>query len=119
MRPFKYNPDYNSGTFRHRITFQQMQETIDPKTDRVVTDWVDVKSAWCAIKTIKGREYLSAATHREHAERTYRFIVRYTESVDSSVETRIVYKGRTFNIESILNDDEAQKTLTIIGTEVI
>lgn len=119
MQPFKYNPNNNSGSYRHRITFQQFKETTDPETDRVVTDWVDVKTVWCAIKTIKGNEYLSAATQREHVERTYRFIIRYTPGINDSIQTRLVYKGRIFNIESILNDGESMKTLTIIGTEVV
>lgn len=104
---------------KHRITFQQMQEYVDPDTDRVVTDWVDIKSVWCAVKTIKGREYLSAVTSREHVERTYRFIIRHTNGIDDSAQTRIKYKDRFFNMESVLNDDEENLTMTIIGVETV
>ncbi|KEF40118.1 phage head-tail adaptor, putative, SPP1 family [Schinkia azotoformans MEV2011] len=119
MQPFKYNPNFNSGSFRHRITLQQFMETTDPVTDRVIKDWVDIKSVWSAIKTIKGSEYLSAATTKEHAEKTYRFVIRYTPGIDHSVQTRIKYNKRIFDIESILNDDEDRKTITIIAQEVI
>ncbi|MGS7463796.1 phage head closure protein [Bacillus paranthracis] len=102
---------------KDRITFQQLKEYIDPETDRPVKDWVDIKSVWCAIKTIKGREYISAASTRENVEKTYRFITRYTKDIDDSVKTRIKYKKRIFDMESILNDDEANRTMTIIGVE--
>lgn len=104
---------------KHKITFQQLQEYIDPDTDRPVKEWVTIKSAWCDIKTIKGSEYVSAATDREHVERTYRFIIRYTTGIDNSVQTRIKFKDRFFDIESILNDDEANRTMTIIGVEIV
>lgn len=109
MQPYKYNPNFNSGTFRHRITIEQLQEVIDPDTDRVKKEWVQVRKLWCAIKTIKGNEYVSSAMEKERMERTYRFIIRYTPNIDNSIQTRINFKGRIFDIESILHDDEAKK----------
>lgn len=119
MQPYKYNPNFNSGTFRHRITIEQLQEIVDEKTDRVKKEWMPIKKCWCAIKTIKGSEYVSSALEKEQMERTYRFIIRYTPNIDNSVQTRINYKGRIFDIESILHDDEAKKTITIVGVEVV
>lgn len=109
----------NPALFKHRITFQQFQETIDPDTDRVVIGWVDIKSVWCAIMTVKGSEYVSTATTKENIELTYRFIIRYTAGIDNSVQMRIKFNGRIFDIESILHDDELKKTITIIAVEVI
>lgn len=119
MNQNKYNQNFNAGTFRHRIVIEQLQEFVDPNTDRVNKEWVPIKKVWCAIKTIKGSEYFSSALEKERMERTYRFIVRYTSGIDNTVQTRINFNGRIFDVESILHDDELQKTVTIIGVEVV
>lgn len=109
----------NPGDFKHRITFEQLIETIDPKTDRVIKKWSEIKKAWAIVKTIKGSEYVSAATTKENIERTYRFIIRYSLGIENSVQTRIKFNNRIFDIESILHDDELKKTITIIAVEVL
>lgn len=116
MKPFKYNPNSHSGLFRHRITFQEMGEGVD--ADGFPTggaSWRDVKDAWAMIKTLKGTEFFkSAATQNEISSR---FVVRYT--TDLHPDMQIAYDGRAFAIESIINDDELDETLTIICNEKI
>lgn len=77
--------------------------------------WTQVKLAWASIKTLKGREFIEAQAVQ--AENTVRFIVRHAKDVNTKM--RIIYNQRKFNIESIINDDEKNKTLTIIAKEVI
>jgi len=60
-----------------------------------------------------GHEYFAAASVQ--AERTYRFIIRYTPGINETM--KIDFQGRQFDIQSVLNDDEGKKTLTIIATE--
>jgi SPP1 family predicted phage head-tail adaptor len=68
------------------------------------------------IKTIKGREYYQAASVQ--AENEMRFVVRYSKSLEQvDNKYRIKYKGRYFDIQSIMNDDELNKTFTIIVKE--
>jgi SPP1 family predicted phage head-tail adaptor len=114
MQPFKYNPNFNSGSFRHRIIIQNYVETENDKAD-VIKNWSDYKTVWAMIKTIQGREYFSAATTQN--ENTVRFVIRYTEGIHPNM--RIVFKSRIFKIESVINDDELNKTLTIIGKEMV
>lgn len=115
MQPFKYNPNFNSGQFRHRITFQKFSSVKDDLGQESDGDWQDVASAWAMIKTLKGREYFQAAATK--TETSSRFIIHYRDGIDSSM--RIVYNGRTFDIiEPPINDDEMNKTLTIIANEV-
>lgn len=115
MQPFKYNPNYNSGQFRHRITFQEFVSVKDELGQESDGEWQDVASAWAMIKTLKGREYFHAASTQ--TETTSRFIIHYQTGIDSSM--RIVYNERVFNIvEPPINDDEMNKTLTIIASEV-
>lgn len=113
MKPFKYNPNYNSGLFRHRITFLQPEASED-QLGQKETDWIEFKKVWAMIKTLKGSEYIKAGAERDSI--TYRFIIHYISGVNSDMQ--ILYNGRTFDIiEPPINDDEMDKTLTIIAKE--
>jgi SPP1 family predicted phage head-tail adaptor len=108
-------PKRMSNLFRHRIIFQRNEETENELGD-TVRNWVDVKSSWAMVKTIQGREFFQAAA--VHAESTVRFVVRYTTGITNDM--RVVYKGRIFEIAAPpINDDELNKTLTIIGKEIV
>ena len=102
----------NPGQFKHRIKIFTENETEDDDGFRAKNP-VNVCEVWCAIKTIRGTEYFASATTQK--ENFYRFIIRYRSGIDSRM--KIDYKGRIFEIESVLNDDELQKTLTIIAKE--
>lgn len=122
MKPFKYNPNNHSGKFNHRITFQKIVEGSGVDEDGFPKDdWQDVKSAWAMIKTLRGSEFNSAASTQN--EVVSRFVIHYTTGLHPDM--RIIYKKRStneeriFNIQSIINDDEADKTLTIMVEEVI
>jgi len=105
----------NPGDLRHRITIQE-EEVVGTDDDGFdITGLVDVCKVWTAIKTIKGYEYVSAAATQH--ENTYRFIIRYRKGIDPRMIVN--YQGRIFEIESILNDDELKKYITIIGKERI
>lgn len=112
MQPFKYSPNFNSGSFRHRITFLKETITVDELMQEI-TDTQEFAKVWAMIKTVSGREYFSAASTQN--ENTYRFIIRYKSGLTPDMQ--IKFKERLFNIESILNDDEKDKTLTIIAKE--
>jgi SPP1 family predicted phage head-tail adaptor len=104
----------NPGLFRHRVTFQSFVETTN-ENGFPVQDWTDVKTVWAMIKTVSGREYYEAAATQN--ENTVRFVIRYTTGINPDM--RIKYKDRTFEILSVINDDERNITLTIIAKEVV
>ena len=115
MQPNKYNPNFHTGKFRHRISFQKLGTTQDDLGQDVEGKWETVASAWAMIKTLQGREYYAAASAQ--SERTSRFVIPYQRGIDSTM--RIVYDNRIFDIEQPpINDDEMNKTLTIIVREV-
>jgi len=88
-----------------------------PVTDELgqdETEWIEFKSAWAMIKTLKGSEYVSAGA--EQGSITSRFVVFYTAGITKDM--RISYQNRIFDIiEPPINDDELNKTLTIIAKE--
>lgn len=102
----------NSRQFRERITIYK--EISKEDDDGFSTDTrEEICKVWTAIKTVRGTEYVEAAAIQH--ENTYRFIIRYRN--DIAPYMKIDYKGRVFDIESVLNDDELRKTLTIIAKE--
>lgn len=112
MQPFKYTPNINSGRLRHQITIQKPTIEKDELGQEKETVWSDHIKVWSDIKTLQGREYIAAAAVK--AERTTRFIVRYTPEIDETM--RIIYKGKVYTIvEPPINDNELEKTLTIIA----
>ena len=102
----------NPGLFRHKITLMKLVTTQD-EIGNMIEEWQPIRTCWTAIKTVKGQEYFSAASVR--AEKTYRFIIRYTPNINETM--KIDYNNRLFDIQSVLNDDEEKRTLTIIATE--
>lgn len=105
----------NPAQFNRRITFRQFTETENSMGD-IVQTWQDVKTVWAMIKTVQGREFIQAAAVQ--GESTTRFVIRYTKGITSDM--RILYNGRTFEISAPpINDDEANKTLTIMAKEVV
>lgn len=104
----------NPGIFKHRIVIQKsviVTDDIGQQTDQ----WQDFITIKAMIKTISGKEYFSTAY--EQADRTYRFVIRYRDGITPKMIIR--YDERVFNIESVINDDELDKTLTIIAKELI
>ena len=99
---------------KHRITIQSFRGIRD-ELGQTIQEWYDFKTVWCAIKTVKGTEIFSAGTVR--TENIYRFVIRYTSGITSSM--RIIFEGKIFGIESVLNDDEEHRTITIIAKEII
>ncbi|MED4787492.1 phage head closure protein [Bacillus atrophaeus] len=107
----------NIGSLNKRISFLDYTETTNDEGFEI-NGWTKVATVWAAVKTLQGREYIAAATIQ--AERTTRFIIRYSKRMESVLNNkmRVKYHGREFEIKSIINDNEANVTFTIIGEEV-
>ncbi|MBB5356650.1 SPP1 family predicted phage head-tail adaptor [Anoxybacillus mongoliensis] len=103
-----------TNQFKHRITIQA-QVGEQNENGFSSQEWQDRHHLWAAIKTLRGREYHEAATTQN--ENTVRFVVRYTAGITSDM--RIQYKDRTFEIVSVINDDERNVTMTIVAKEVM
>ncbi|MCM3111679.1 phage head closure protein [Lederbergia lenta] len=113
MKPFKYNPNKHTGMFRNRIEIVYTVIAEDELSNQIERDekFID---AWAMIKTLKGSEYLKAAAVQ--ATKIYRFVIHYTPGITNDM--KVSFDGRTFDIiEPPTNDDEMDKTLTIIAKE--
>lgn len=106
----------NSRLFRNRITFLKPVITTDGLGQEIRTfeNGEEFTKAWAMIKTIKGSEYVAAASPQTSI--IFRFIIRYVAGV--TADMAIKYDERLFDIiEPPINDDELNKTLTIITKE--
>ncbi|CEG23129.1 Phage head-tail joining protein [Planococcus massiliensis] len=116
MQPFKYQPPINSGQFRNRISIYGPTISKDELHQEVET-FGEVAKAWAMIKTTQGREIMEPANAAEYSTR---FVIRFSASLNElfkadSTRLEIHYDGMIYDVESIINDDEADKTFTIVS----
>jgi len=96
--------------FKNRIEIVEIKPDYNsPYPD--ATKEVLFSKAWADIRTMKGREYNIAKLAGNEGKS--RFIIRYMKGVKAHM--KIKYKGLIYDIESITNDDEQNRTITIIG----
>ena len=98
--------------FKHRIELVELRPNPGPEPGE---QEIVFARPWAAIKTMKGSEYNIASI--AHNTGKSRFIIRYMEGVQANMKVR--YKGNLYDIESITNDDEQNRTITIIGEAVL
>lgn len=99
----------NPGELRHKIIFQIQ----DLEQDNEV--WNDVYRCWANITPIQGKEFYQAETI--NSDLTHRIRLRYKNGISSNM--RILYRGRIFNIVSVINDYEKNVSLQLMCRELI
>lgn len=102
------------GDLRQRITIQQLSTTINDNGFEGQT-WSDYKTVWASANNLFGREYFQAM--QVQAETTVKFTIRYTSGL--TADMRILFNGKTYNIDFIDNIKYANKYLEIKALEVV
>lgn len=110
MTRFQINP----GEFRHVLTFQKRTETQNAFGE-VINEWVDVFKTRGAIYPVSGRDFF--AGEQINSEVTHKINLRYAKGL--SPDMRIEFNGRVFEIESIINFQEANTLLQMMCKELI
>lgn len=113
----KYNQNSHSGHYNKRITLYGPIFTQDEIGNEIET-FGEIRKIWAMVKTTKGSEY--AAASQSKSLNVTRFIVRYSNLLDELFavhKTKIEIHFRTLkhDVKSIINDDERNKTFTIIA----
>lgn len=88
-----------AGKLKHLVQLQQRSTTRDPNIGSEIVGWADVATVWAGFEPIRGREYYTAK--QEHAETVARFTIRYRSDVVA--EMRIVFQGKYYDIEDVIN----------------
>lgn len=103
-----------SGNLKQKVTIKTFSETQNDFGE-VIQGESDFAIVYASIIPISGKEYF--ASKSVNAEVTHKIEMRFLSGVTPSM--KIVYNNRTFNIESVINIREANKTLQLMATEII
>lgn len=106
----------SSRELRHRIIIQRKSNVKDPD-GFTETAWTDYKHAWSKVNGLFGKEYWTAKEYG--AESTVVFTMRYSSCPDISINDRILFRSKVFNIVSIDNILFKNEELRIKAEEVI
>lgn len=102
------------GQMNKRIKFCRYHEK-ENKLYQIEQILDEGKSVWASIKPTRGKEYQEA--QRIRPELTYKITTRYHKDITSDMLIR--FKNRYFEIISVINVNEENKTLEIICIEKV
>ena len=102
----------NPGDFDQLITIQTLSETADAFGQRIQT-FSTLANVWARVEEKSGNE--SELGNQIVARKRVEFIIRYKSGLNELM--RVVYRGNTYKIQSIINDD-ARKAFMRITTEI-
>lgn len=101
---------YSAGELNKRIAIKKELN----QNDWVVTAEEDIiTTCWAKITPISGRAYWEAQA--QQSQITHEIIIRYRKNIDATMV--VEYKGRKFNIDSVINIDEADRYLKLMAKE--
>lgn len=110
MSRYRINP----GEFRHIITFQEMEERKN-SFGEMTKVWGDRFSTRAGIYPLSGKEFFAA--DKENSEITHKINIRYRTDINNNM--RIIFEGRAFSIESIINFQERNILIQIMAKELL
>ena len=103
----------NIGKLRHRVKLQGLTENQDGY-GQAVKSYTTYATVWASIEPLQGRELEHAK--QISAETNHRVTIRYNS--DITVEGRVVFGDRTFEITAVLDTDERNRELVLMCSEV-
>ena len=106
----------NSGKLRHRLTIQTKTQTGDGYGEGSAA-LATLATVWGSIEPVRGTEFLNA--QQVNAEVSHQIVLRYRSDLTVTPENQISYSGRTFEIQSIRNMGERDRTWEIDAKEVV
>jgi len=103
----------NAGDLNKQVDLQQAY-TVQDTFGEAIETWLTVASGlWAEIKPLSARETIQA--NQQHAETSHQVIIRFRGGVRA--DQRLVYKGRYFYIQSIIDEMEENEKLTLLCVE--
>lgn len=103
-----------AGTLRHRV---RIEEQVGVRTAHGGTtqDYTGVATVWGEVVPLSGREIEFGKA--VDARVSHRITLRYAAVRSLTPRHRLVARDRTFNILSVLNTDERDRTLVCLCEE--
>jgi SPP1 family predicted phage head-tail adaptor len=103
-----------AGKLRHRISIERSIETQDSSYNEPLLQWVLFAEVSASITPLNGRELIRAK--QVELEVDTEITIRYLDGL--SPKMRIIYRGRIFEILSIINTEERNRELRLLCSEV-
>lgn len=105
---------FQAQELNHRVTFERMQEVIDPETGYRTEEWVQVAEAYARVDPMLGRERLAAL--QVVAEEQTKFTMRHLTGI--TTYDRLLWNGGEWNIRSIVNVGGRNRETLIYATRI-
>lgn len=106
-----------AGALGQRIRLQQRSVAQDPTGGQLAT-WTDVATVWAEVVPLSGRELIAAQAVA--SETSHQITMRWQPAFadpKTVAALRVVFNGRHFNINAAINEDERNRTLTLLVSE--
>ena len=103
---------FGFGAYRQRLYVQQENPVADTGGGNVMS-WTTINAVWASIEPVSGWERLQAG--KLTGVITHRLRMRYDSALTPAM--RFLFGTRIFNIRTILNVDERNRTLEILVEE--
>ena len=100
------------GSLNRRVELQAPQRVPDGMGG-FTTTYVTKQTVWANVASLRGEESLLAMQLQSHI--TTQITIRYLQDINTA--WRIKYGARIFNIVSIIDPEEAKRTLEIMCKE--
>lgn len=101
-----------AGLLRHKIEIEQVTET-RTSSGAVTETWAVFATVRARVESLTGREYFAA--QQVQAENQKRFTIRYIPGI--TYKMRIKYNSNYYDITSIINPDERNRELILMGID--
>lgn len=106
----------NPAQFNKRIILQKKEIELDDLLQEIET-FVEYDPLWAMYKSSRASEVIESG--REQMAKEGRFVVRWSKGLQQFINNEratfeILFNDRIYDVESAINDDEANKTITII-----
>ena len=106
----------NYGKMNKRVTLQRRDETQDTMGQTIET-WVDQAESFAKVEPVSGREFFQASGQK--SEVTHKVTMRARDDFALAPRDRLVYKTRTFNISSVLDEEEDGRLWLLMCSEAL
>lgn len=109
---------FDPGKLRHKVTFQQYNQTVDEHgdvRDDEEENWTDFKTTWASIDPVAGREFYAA--EQSQSEVTHKIRCRYFAGLKAGM--RIVHKTQKYHIISVIDWELRHESFLIMAKELV
>jgi len=103
-----------TGSLRHYVEIHALT-IIEDDIGNQTEEWAKVAEVWAAVEPLQGDEKLAAAYIQ--AETTHKVTIRYLAGITPA--NRLLFDGRTLEIESVRNLEERSRELVLMCKEKV